>query len=395
MEDYLILTKYIYPIDKYNIKPFFNGIYFDNPRTKEEIDYVANLLQKINQEEIRFPEEQEQIGEGYLTLRKIAQEFFINNSNQEIVKSFFKKNGNEKNIYKLLAKMWVIVKCDSISDEDELKGFFSIKINPDSFMDNSNLTYEKKNDSLNNYNIYNGDLIFQYLNFLSFLLGDNDSIYFSILIDNKYGIIKKNIGFNLFSLLITISFNKESNIKDLPYCTFNHVYDEILKIVGLTKDRYNSYKFRHLCKIIDKMSDTQDDSLILLSLVSIIEMLITHNPENSRFNVEESISRQFINKTTFLLYENDNFIDVKKVREELKLAYRVRSDITHGNFEDMTKTLKKLHKFYGLNENGEGIEYSSIDSSINYLNYNMSKYVKVVLYSYLTSETKLEILKEV
>lgn len=191
MEDYLILTKYIYPIDKYNIKPFFNGIYFDNPRTKEEIDYVANLLQKINQEEIRFPEEQEQIGEGYLTLRKIVQEFFINNSNQEIVKSFLKKNGNEKNIYKLLAKMWVIVKCDSILDEEELKGFFSIKINPDSFMDNSNLTYEKKNDSLNNYNIYNGDLIFQYLNFLSFLLGDNDSIYFSILIDNKYGIIKK------------------------------------------------------------------------------------------------------------------------------------------------------------------------------------------------------------
>ena len=110
--------------------------------------------------------------------------------------------------------------------------------------------------------------------------------------------------------MITISFNKESNIKDLPYCTFNHVYDEILKIVGLIKDRYNSYKFRHLCKIIDKMGDTQDDSLILLSLVSIIEMLITHNPENSRFNVEESISRQFINKTTFLLYENHNFIDV-------------------------------------------------------------------------------------
>jgi len=102
-----------------------------------------------------------------------------------------------------------------------------------------------------------------------------------------------------------------------------------------------------------------------------------------------------VHKTVFLLYENDNKIDINKTKEELKLAYHLRSDITHGNFENITKTMKKLHKFYDLNENCRGIDYDSLESSIYYLNASISKYVRIILKNYLRHETKLEIIKEV
>lgn len=389
MNNFLILTYYAYPIDKKEIKPFFNGIYFDNPRTNEEIKYVSNILKKLNREEVRLPEEQYQVGEGYLTLRSIIEQFFTNNFNDKTVQKFYKENGKEKNIYKLLAKMWIIVRCDTILDEEALKGVFTIKI--------ANGMTKNKVDTTSspNQNFVNYDLISQYLNFFAFILSNNDSMSIPLLIDNKYGIMERNAGFHLFPLLVTISTNKNNNPKDLPYCTFNHILAEIMNLVNLIGDKYNTYKFKHICQIIDNISYSNDDNLNLLSLISIIEMLITHNPENSRFNVEESITRQFIHKTVFLLYENDNKIDIKKTTEELKLAYQLRSDITHGNFESINKTMEKLHKFYGLNKDGVGIDYQSLESSVNYLNHRVCEYVRIILKIYLNCEAKLDIIKKV
>lgn len=387
MSNYLILTNYAYPIDKKNIRPFFNGIYFDNPRTKEEIKYVANLLKKINREETRLPEEEYQVGKGYLTLRMVTEDFFTNNSDDDTVKNFYKKNGKEKNIYRLLAKMWVIVRCDTILDEEELKGFFTIKI--------ANSITESEQDTIHplNYNSVNYDIISQYLKFISFVISNNNSMFIPLLIDNKYGFLENNAGSHIFSLLLTIFTNRSNEPRDIPHCTFNHILVEIMKLVDLIGNKYNTKKFKHICRVIDNISYTNDDNINLLSLISIIEMLLTHNPENSRFNVEESITRQFIHKTVFLLYENNNEIDITKTTEELKLAYRLRSDITHGNFESINKTMEKLHKFYGLNSDGFGIDYDSLESSVGYLNHKICEYVRIILKIYLTCETKLDIIK--
>lgn len=389
MGDYLILTNYAYPIDKKNIKPFFDGIYFDNPRTNEEIKYVANLLKKINREETRLPEEQYQVGEGYLTLRMVVETFFTNNSNDEIVKNFYKKNGKEKNIYRLLAKMWVIVRCDTILDKEELKGFFTIKVS------DSIIEREQEQDTIPplNYNSVNYDIISQYLKFISFVISNNDSMFIPLLIDNKYGFLEKNADSHIFSILLTIFTNRRNKPKDIPYCTFNYTFIEIMKLVDLIGDKYSTQKFRHICRVLDNISYTNDNNINLLSLISIIEMLLTHNPENSKFNVEESITRQFIHKTVFLLYENDNKIDITKTTEELKLAYRLRSDITHGNFESINKTMEKLHKFYGLNSDGIGIDYDSLESSVDYLNHKICEYVRIILKIYLICEAKLDIIK--
>lgn len=393
MKNHLILTKYAYPIDKSHLKTFFNGIYFDNPRTNEEIKYVATILKKLNMKEIRLPEEQYQVGEGYITLRMLAEEFLRNYCNDNVVNNFYQKHGKEKNIYKLLAKMWVIVRCDTVLDEEQLKGLFTIKINTDSFNSPAHQKKIKDIELPPNYNLVNEEQIFKYLNFISFMLNPNE-IYSSLLINNKYGILENNIGMELFPLLMQTFMTKTSYLKEFPYCTFDHIMKGIMRIVTLVGDRFNTYKFKHICKVINGLNYSDSDST-LLSLISIIEMLLTHNSENSRFNVDESITRQFIHKTTFLLYENDNTINLQKTKDELKLAYQLRSDITHGNFENMNTTLKKLHKFYNLNENGQGIDYDSLESSVSYLNESITKYVKVILKVYLIDETKLEIIKAV
>ncbi len=388
LNNYLILTYYAYPLEKKDIKPFFNGIYFDNPRTKEEIQYVANVLKKLNREEVRLPEEQNQVGEGYITLRMLVDTFFSNNLHDENIQRFALKNSKEKNIYKLLAKMWVIVRCENILDEDILKGFFCIKINTD-------LEDVQDTDVTINQNLVNYEVIAQYLKFFSFLLSNESSMFVPLLIESKYGLIERDAGFRLFPLLMTIFTNTTNNPKDIPYCTFNHFQSKIIDLVSLIGDKYNTYKFKHLCRIIDNIDYNNDNNLNLLSLISIIEMLITHNPANSKFNVEESITRQFIHKTVFLLYENDHKIDVKKTTEELKLAYKLRSEITHGDFESIKKTLQKLYDFYGLSKDGKGIDYDSLDSSVDSLNHNMCEYVRIILKIYLKDEIKLDIIKNV
>jgi hypothetical protein len=93
-------------------------------------------------------------------------------------------------------------------------------------------------------------------------------------------------------------------------------------------------------------SGSREDTVKILLLTSILEFLLTHNPDNTRFNVEDSINKQFQLKTAVLLYINDHQIDIDQVKEKLKQLYRVRSCIAHGNFDEMNKLLAKLSEKY-------------------------------------------------
>ena len=39
-----------------------------------------------------------------------------------------------------------------------------------------------------------------------------------------------------------------------------------------------------------------NQEMAFVELISVIEMLITHNPDSGRFNIEDSITRQFVGK---------------------------------------------------------------------------------------------------
>ena len=95
----------------------------------------------------------------------------------------------------------------------------------------------------------------------------------------------------------------------------------------------------------------QDPELMLLLQVSIIEYLLTRNPDTSKFNVEDSISKQFKLKCAVLIHYQDKNYDLVKLNDELSKIYDQRSDLAHGNYKeqvdkkDIVQSVFLLFKF--------------------------------------------------
>lgn len=92
--------------------------------------------------------------------------------------------------------------------------------------------------------------------------------------------------------------------------------------------------------VLRAASDTHDARFKLVLLVGAIEMFLTHNPDTSRYNVEDSIGKQFILKTSILCYMSGRK-DLTRSRHDLRQLYSLRSAISHGNFSALSKLLKR------------------------------------------------------
>ena len=58
-------------------------------------------------------------------------------------------------------------------------------------------------------------------------------------------------------------------------------------------------------------------------LISIIELLLTHSPNNNRFNVEDSINKQFQLKAGIVINKYDK-TQLAEIRNRLKYFYSLR-----------------------------------------------------------------------
>ena len=80
-------------------------------------------------------------------------------------------------------------------------------------------------------------------------------------------------------------------------------------------------KLLYVGNLLGIAHQTHDEKIKLLMLISIIELLVTRNPDTSRFNVEDSIKKQFQLKTSILIYlKKEN--DIDKVKKRLKIIYQ-------------------------------------------------------------------------
>lgn len=91
--------------------------------------------------------------------------------------------------------------------------------------------------------------------------------------------------------------------------------------------------------------------LPVLLLVGNIEYLLTRNPDTNRFNVEDSISRQFKLKCGVAINEADSSVSLEGLNKELSEIYSLRSDFAHGNYTekrdkwDLYKVVTDLFKY--------------------------------------------------
>ena len=379
MKNYVLMTKYFYPIFRGGTKRFFGGIYFDNPRNEEEIKYVANILRRINKE-WGVPEYVSRYGEERITIKYIINQFL----NKHGYKKELVQYGDtlDEDVYVLLAKMWVIVRCDKILvDADKRKCVYSKDTEEDVNFFNNLVNFER---------------IKKMLMFLSFVTRENyESNHKSIFITDGHGKIIGNPCFG--ELMYGLYSNEESIDEKADYDHFSKVLESYYKYIDFIGERYTDSKFLFICDTIENIGEVEikRPQMYLLGIIGLIEMLLTHNPDKSMYNIEDSIFKQYVRKLKYVLYENDNKINLEVLTKELKLSYQIRSDIAHGNFgKKVEKSIDELFEMYGYDKNGTGIDYIDSESMIEFLNINLNKYSQIILNMYLKNPIGLDLLKD-
>lgn len=393
MNEKIILTQYFYPLKEGGTERFFGGIYFDNPRTKKEIKYVADFIRHLNYSSNRpFPEKASQVPEDCLTLWSVVENIYINNKEESVVSKYYQNVKKLKNVYYALAKMWIIVRCDKIIDETALDQIYIITT-AENIKDFNSAPPPPNN--LLNYN-----RIKKLLGFLSFMTNSDCYINESIIINDIYGLEQQTKFYKFFPFILTTSnIDKKKKTQPLtpPFVTFDILFDYYKEYINLVKENYTNDKFLFICDSIANISDLQlkNPRMYLLGIVGIIEMLLTHNPDSSLYNIEDSISKQYIRKLKYVLFRDNPSLDINKIEKILKLSYKIRSDVAHGNFgKSSVKNLDELLKIYDLKLGGKGIDYVDYETGICYLNDDLTEYAKILLTMYLKNPKELELLKD-
>jgi hypothetical protein len=97
--------------------------------------------------------------------------------------------------------------------------------------------------------------------------------------------------------------------------------------------RGDSEILRFVGDLLVTARETRDPKLRIMLLVSVLELLVTRSPDVQRFNIEDSISRQFVLKLGVLAHLGDpSYNDFERLRSTLRTIYGRRSAIAHGGF---------------------------------------------------------------
>ena len=255
----------------------------------------------------------------------------------KIDNSIFEENNFKKYITNYLAKV-VVVDYSKLSGIDEYMHKYK-KINIETTSNSSEYIFSFLKDYINFYNKVN----FEYNE-----VSNNEIILYS-----KYD-YTKNIFIHSYSWYL-----KKKKI------VLGAISQNIIdKFVEFSNENKNI--FIYMTELLPEERWTKECNL---AYISIFEMLLTHNPAVDKYNVESSISKQFIDKISACLSLEYSFINNEsqliELKKELNYIYGYRSCITHGDFEGLDKQIDKItkHSFYKVKYN-EYEEYDDISKIV-------------------------------
>lgn len=384
-----ILTHYIFPLSEDIILSRKLGISLSNPKTKEEVNQIKELIEvsmsgkKLHENaahKLRIPLSSE--NEDIITVKGGLSHFKKNHENNSYVSDFLNKNSSISE-WEILAKMWVILRFN----QEEATLYKNAKQH-----ELSKLFYPDDEEPFKS-NTCN------YVNLLSLLLtkGIEDSYGQAIILPKlEFYIIhpEPNININKVILYFCSDNYMEKDYDNyiegdsLSYYDFPLMKNRIVENANLLEEAFNlknAQKLLYIGNILKISRDeiTSDSRIRFVNYVSILELLLTHNPNFNRFNIEDSISKQFKLKTAILVYLNDNSRNLNDIKNDLKEIYNQRSNITHGNFEKFSKYLEK-------NKGNE----TFLASSFYELECKLYEYVQIVMQSYLEDIDFVDFLKD-
>lgn len=387
-----LLTHYIHPIPDEVVISEHLGITLDNPRTSEEIELIRTLIAKSYDIDSawRIPPDSEQ---DIVTLTWIRKKFHEEFSKiDKYVHEFCNLNSNEDH-YTFLAKMWIIARFDDegqtrILRQEHSKSF---KKGVASFF------------LLNDEHpiVANANRMVNYSYLLALLFHTEGHSYYgrSFLINHKISIDHATPDPSICYHITTLSFfcvkGTSHNVGyESRWLIFPLVKDSLLSVAKhLDESLKNSEeKLLYVASLLKNAGhDIQDDKSKIVSLVSILELLLTHSPDFSRYNVEDSINKQFQLKASLLIYLNDRTKNLSEIREKLRSIYQLRSNIAHGNFEQLEKLINRLAKEKNDPAN------DSPRSKSEYLEdfvHDLYSFIRAVLDEFMKDKIIVEYLKE-
>ena len=387
-----LFTTYIFPIKEEIVLSKELNLVLDNPRTKDEINLIKeNLKVSFDSPDAMYKHDSfmrlpiSNTNKDIISIELILNTFYENNMHMPYINEFYSLNKND-DILEQISKMWVIARFD---DEGESKRLHdaSKKITEDG--QNCFIMLNENNPIItNSENLLN----FSYL--LSLLINNESDEYFGanfILHDDIDRIKKPEIDYYLNQSVLMFGFvPKHEDVKKDDTLTWKislpFIKDNLIKtakeIDNILLDETKE-KLLYVSNLLREASKAHDVRLKLMIYVSILELLLTHNPDFSRFNVEDSISKQFQNKVATLVYLYSNrTADLKELKNKLKIIYTQRSNIAHGNFTKYKKFIASLSKKDGKEEYFDSLVSDTIF------------FIKAVLSEYIKDKEFIEFLKE-
>lgn len=353
MSSGIALTKYIYPLETPIILSSELGYTLDNPRTEQEIELIKNfitpsvtaeaeksLAAKVAPAHVRVMLNMEYLIDhlSLLPLEEYAHNFYQENRKTEFLE--------------LIAKSWIIIRFNTELDiEKVLNSDYYLRIL--SLEDTEKNDYCEQLDKLSSYCQIVSLLTYNdernpYMGY-SFIL--NPSHPFEIFFPSiNQGVIEIIDRFASNTGMLNPELKGEHMLGEswwlldsVPLLDWASKVEGILQI-GIRKAQGEKLTISQKQSPIDKLihiggrlkiahEHIYQPELPVLLLVGNIEYLLTRNPDTNRFNVEDSISRQFKLKCGVAINEADPSIPLEGLNKKLSDIYSLRSDFAHGNYK--------------------------------------------------------------
>jgi hypothetical protein len=343
-----LFTTWIYPIRTPIVLLENPRFILDNARSHEEIRLVASVLKGSYEDQLRsfFPPSAE---EGVTSLDWIISEFRKRFGTADSYVEKVLSDHSPETVFESFAKIWVLARYDDEGQEEILRRA------SDNIRNEGSEGFIVLEDD--HPIIRNSTELRNYLSLLSVLIHSEGDGYVGrpILINStdypaQGRVFNENLWRNaiiLFTIAIT-SDDEGISSDGLAWTWFPYVNNRLLEVRDSLSQVFGAGEGELLMYIGNILRvvqhDARDVRVRFVLLISLLEVLLTHNPDTTRYNVEDSISRQFNLKAGILVHLQHPNLDLSTMATRLKTLYRLRSAIAHGNFKEVEKYKQRLSK---------------------------------------------------
>lgn len=345
----LVFTRWLYPLRNPIVLCDNPRFILDNPRSAKEVKEVAALLKDNYIQQLRgfFPPTAEK---KYISLDWMISKFRARfGRSDEYVREVLGGH-RPKLVFHSLARIWIVARYDDEGAEKQIEESRE-QLRSDGKI--GLILLEEDNPI-----VRNSTKLQNYLSLFSLLIHTEEDEFFGnpiLLGSEEYPTqgspFDEHLWRNALIMFMVHSTSRHEKTKSdklawtcFPYARERllHVRDSLNNAFACGDGEFLMY-IGNILRVVEH--DARDIRVRFILLVSLIELLLTHNPDTTRYNVEDSISRQFRLKTAIMVHLQNPKIDLGALDTRLKELYTIiENSMNHQTFTDRFKNRHSTRK---------------------------------------------------